>query len=417
MRNSRLGCLTPFGLFASLMTLLVIGGIYVLQGGTMFSPGALSAASGPMLAGVTSHAELGGRCTACHTPPWSVNRMTDRCLDCHTRVRSDLADPTTLHGALASPTENVDCRQCHTEHRGPDAILTTLDNQNFPHDVTGFSLLAHAEKPDRQPFECADCHNENLAGFRPEICANCHERLDAVYINRHTASFGQKCLACHDGVDIFSNFNHDLTPFALSGKHTQVLCQGCHEGSTSRQELQETATDCISCHMKDDPHHGQFGPNCAQCHTPQGWTPATFDHSLSIFPLTGAHQSVSCAGCHINSVYKGTPTQCAACHTDSNFHHGLFGSDCAACHNTSGWLTVNYDRPHSFPQSHGDANSCRDCHPSTLGTWTCYTCHNQAEISKEHTEEGIGDFNNCLRCHPNGLEGDDSGSDEREDDD
>lgn len=482
MKKSRLGCLTPFGLMASLITLLVTGGIYAIQGGTMFSPGALSAISGPMLGGVTSHAELGGRCISCHTAPWNSDRITDRCLDCHTQVRSELTDPSTLHGRLANPPEQGDCRHCHTEHHGPDAILTHIDNQNFPHDLTGFSLLAHTELPDGQPFECIDCHTESLARLEPEICVTCHEQLDIVYLNRHIDAFGQECLPCHDGVDIFGDFSHDLTRFALSGEHTQVACQICHPGATSRQELQDTPTDCSSCHGKNDPHRGQLGSNCAECHTPQGWKPATFDHSRTKFPLTGAHQSVSCDGCHIShtykdtpadcfnchnqddphggqfgtgckachvtdrwdnvsfdhsntnfpltgvhsslscmechsNIFKGTPTRCVACHTDPIFHFGLFGADCSACHNSSGWLPVSYNGPHSFPQAHGDATSCRNCHPSTLTGWTCYTCHDQADIAQEHTEEGISDFSNCLQCHPDGKEGDDHGTDDIGDDD
>jgi hypothetical protein len=61
---------------------------------------------------------------------------------------------------------------------------------------------------------------------------------------------------------------------------------------------------------------------------------------------------------------------------------------------------------------HGDANGCRDCHPSTLTQWTCYTCHNQGEVDQKHREEGIADFSNCLRCHANGDKGEDGGDDD-----
>ncbi len=39
MNNTRLGCLTPAGLVAGGLTLLVVLGIALLQGGGMFSPG------------------------------------------------------------------------------------------------------------------------------------------------------------------------------------------------------------------------------------------------------------------------------------------------------------------------------------------------------------------------------------------
>jgi hypothetical protein len=56
--------------------------------------------------------------------------------------------------------------------------------------------------------------------------------------------------------------------------------------------------------------------------------------------------------------------------------------------------------------NHGNANrDCLVCHPgnNTAG-YTCYTCHDQGEVAREHREEGIGDFGNCIRCHPTGEE-------------
>lgn len=412
MQKPRLGCLTPIGLLASLITLLIIGGFSAVQGGAMFSPGELSTASGPTLGGVNSHAEIKGQCRACHAIPWNSDSMTTRCLGCHIQIQSELADTATLHGALVDSLKNDNCLTCHTEHLGPNGILTLLEDFNFPHDATGFSLLAHAAHPDDTPFVCADCHSSDLTRLDQDICANCHLSLDEVYLNRHIAAFGQDCLACHDGVDIFSNFSHDLTRFALSGKHAEANCLDCHKGNISRQQLQATPTDCASCHSEDDAHQGEFGAICGECHSTDGWLPATFDHNRTDFPLTGAHQNISCDSCHAGSIHKGTPSQCGACHAEPTFHAGLFEADCATCHTTSAWLPVNYTEPHTFPLGHGEANSCRDCHASALSAWTCYTCHDQAEILQEHSEEGINDFNDCMRCHPDGREGDEGSKDE-----
>src|SRR5512143_2804629 len=95
----RLGCLTPLGLIAALITVAIVGGVALTSKAAMFSPGALSArAEGSQaLGGVKSHAELVGDCTACHVDPWDSAVMAWRCLACHTDVRAQLNDPNSLH--------------------------------------------------------------------------------------------------------------------------------------------------------------------------------------------------------------------------------------------------------------------------------------------------------------------------------
>ncbi len=40
-----------------------------------------------------------------------------------------------------------------------------------------------------------------------------------------------------------------------------------------------------------------------------------FDHARTGFQLSGAHRNERCESCHIQGIFKGTPTQCANCHT------------------------------------------------------------------------------------------------------
>lgn len=124
---------------------------------------------------------------------------------------------------------------------------------------------------------------------------------------------------------------------------------------------------------------------------------------------TGAHVSVACAQCHKNNTYKGTPTECAACHAEPVYHLGMFpGQACSQCHNTTAWRPAPYNGPHTFPMTHGQEkgriNTCSTCHQPTLAQWTCYTCHDQAKVTKKHTKEGITNFSDCMRCHPTGRE-------------
>ena len=86
-------------------------------------------------------------------------------LQCHTAVAAEFNDPSALHGALKGTATGLDCRGCHTEHRGPTARLTRLDPATFPHAATGYALTGHARMSDGRAFTCTDCHGENVTTF------------------------------------------------------------------------------------------------------------------------------------------------------------------------------------------------------------------------------------------------------------
>jgi hypothetical protein len=404
----RLGCFTPLGLIAALITLSIVGGVALTSKAAMFSPGALSTRSedGQLLGGVKSHAELVGDCTACHVDPWSSAIMATRCLACHTDVRAQLDDPNSLHSAL--PDVKV-CRACHSEHNGATAALTHVSLQNFPHDRLKFTLAAHQTLSNGQPFTCADCHGENVAEFDRAQCETCHREYQEDFVTTHVADFGGDCLACHDGVDRFSNFDHNRLKFTLSGEHGQIACGQCHARVRAVADFTSAASQCSECHRDDDAHNGAFGADCGQCHTSDGWEDATFDHNLAAFKLTGAHLTVPCAQCHVNGVFTGTPQTCVGCHAEPQEHLGAFGTDCAQCHTTQTWQGAQFD--HVFPLNHGEGGNiaCQTCHTTTdFKQYTCYGCHEHdpADIQEEHLKEGIGDFQDCVRCHDRGQEGD-----------
>jgi hypothetical protein len=91
-----------------------------------------------------------------------------------------------------------------------------------------------------------------------------------------------------------------------------------------------------------------------------GWIPATFDHSKTTFPLTGAHLNVLCAQCHATNQYAGQlPTVCYNCHqqdfasAQSPQSHTGFPTDCTMCHTTTA--------------------ACAKCH-QTATDYTQYCC-------------------------------------------
>ncbi len=475
MRNNRLGCLTGTGIFASLITLFVLVGVAFASGGHMFSSGDLNAQPGETVGNVNSHAQI-SECKACHTAPWESAVMADRCVDCHTDIAEQMFNVAELHGAITQKNSSFACRDCHPEHRGAAAVLTEMNEFDFPHEALGFSLNGHQLKATREAFVCSDCHADDLSTFASDSCQTCHAEMDISYTQAHILSFGTDCLACHDGVDRYGDdFNHDQLTFRLTGKHAEASCTKCHLDARNIADLQFAPQDCFSCHQKDDPHAGAYGNECGVCHSPEGWLPAKFDHNLSTFklegehaetaceechvnnvfkgmpsdcyschseddehggkfgtdcstchtpsdwenatfdhgrtnfPLDGAHTSVACENCHANNVFAGTPSDCFACHAEPVSHAGQFGTECAACHSTNAWTPASFNgQQHIFPLDHGEGGnvSCATCHPSSYQTYTCYGCHehNESNVRSEHLEEGISDFQNCTECHADGRE-------------
>jgi hypothetical protein len=395
------------GILAALITALTIVGYAYARGGLMYNPGPLSTHGDQSLGGVTSHAEIGGDCKACHVSPWGAATMADRCTVCHTNIAEQMRDVATVHGTVMHNEANLGCRHCHPEHRGADAPLTFMDSGSFPHEVMGFSLNTHQFTAARQPFTCVDCHASDVTTFASETCDTCHRQIDVGFMTAHTISFGSACLACHDGVDrLGHNFNHNVSAFKLSGKHVGVACVQCHINARKAGDFATTSQDCYSCHFNDEPHQGRFGPNCSQCHTVDGWTPATFDHNLVAFRLEGKHAQVTCESCHINQQFKGTPTDCYSCHQQNDEHNGQNGTDCAVCHDSTAWTPAAFNGQHTFPLNHGGGATCVTCHPAGFTTYTCYGCHehNEGEVQSKHLEEGIGNFQNCVECHATGDE-------------
>lgn len=399
MRSNRLGCMTGTGLIAALITALIIAGYAYASGGLMYNPGPLNAQSGETLGGVTSHAEIAGNCGACHTAPWDSAVMGDRCAVCHADIAGQMKEVASMHGSILHNNPNLGCRHCHPEHRGAAAKLTELGDATFPHELVGFSLNAHQLTSAREPFNCQDCHADDISKFDPNTCDACHRQMDVAFMTAHTLAYGTACLDCHDGVDRFgTGFDHNKFSFQIKGRHVGLACDKCHYSAHGLGDFPVTLEDCYSCHQKDEPHGGRFGFSCADCHTEAGWTPAKFDHNLSSFKLEGQHQEVPCESCHINKVFQGTPTDCYACHKQDDAHAGQYGSDCSICHNPASWDNVHFDHNTTkFPLTGGHANvPCQSCHSSGqfagLST-ACASCH--ADPAFHAGMFGL----DCASCH------------------
>jgi len=165
-------------------------------------------------------------------------------------------------------------------------------------------------------------------------CADCHADVHRGQIS--IATKDGKCEQCHSEEGFrpstYSLTEHARSRFPLTGAHRAVPCDGCHKeilagGTKVRQFRWEQSLDCARCHQ--DVYRGIFSASadqeCAACHTTAAWSAVQYAHDRTRFPLTGKHAGLECWKCHGARVkriqvaswkFRGTPTQCVACHGD-----------------------------------------------------------------------------------------------------
>lgn len=339
-------------------------------------------------------AHLAVACAQCHTNGYTGTAMD--CLACHSSNYNGAGNPSH-----AANNFDHDCTRCHS--------MNGWTPSTFNHSQTSFPLTgAHTTTL------CIDCHSAGYIGT-PMECFACHESdFNGTTDPNHVANnFGHNCTACHNtNAWQPADFDHNQTGFPLLGAHLAVTCASCHTAGYTN-----TPSDCFACHAGDyngvgDPSHtaNNFDHDCTQCHSMNGWTPATFNHNETAFPLTGAHTTTTCIECH-GSGYAGTPTDCYACHvtdynnvTDPNHVQGGFSHDCRQCHTTNGWEPADYDHNLSQFKLTGAhlAVACVQCHAGgyTGTPMDCVACHDDDYLATTNPSHAAAGFpTDCESCH------------------
>lgn len=294
-------------------------------------PGPLSGVnrSGEMLGGFSNHAMFEMECNHCHAP---IHCITDtKCQDCHMDVARQRAEAVGLH-SLFPGTEK--CQTCHVEHRGREAVISQVLLRNINHQaLSGFSLALHETRFDGTAMICEDCHTQGRFAADEVSCVSCHESANEELMAEHSAKHGENCLVCHNGTSAIVEFVHDEV-YLLEGAHLTLGCVDCHEGEL----FAGTTKTCESCHKEPEMHAGQFGLDCARCHTAVAWAPAQLTQHR--FVLThGDGELLPCNTCHVTSY---TAVSCESCHAAPDMetaHPAEKVSDyapesCVACHPT-----------------------------------------------------------------------------------
>ncbi len=344
-------------------------------------------------------AHMAAQCAACHKN--QVFKSTPKqCVACHQTNYALTTNPN--HASVGFPT---DCQTCHTTN--------AWTGGRFDHSTSGFPLTgAH------QTVSCAQCHKDNQYSSTPTNCVDCHRArfTSANNPNHVQGNFSTNCVQCHTTAGWRpASFDHASTRFALTGRHASAQCQACH----TNNNYQLAFTDCYQCHQQQfaqptNPNHvaGNFGHNCAPCHTTTAWRPSTFNHSTTRFPLTGRHIGRACNECHGNNVFANLPSTCWDCHAsnfnatqDPNHVQRNFSHDCTQCHSTSGWGNAAFDHnATNFPLTGRHATAqCAQCHVNgnyQLSYTNCYPCHQTQFAQPQSPNHVLGNFNHdCAPCH------------------
>ncbi len=350
-------------------------------------------------------------CDACHKNAGNskFQTMSTNCLSCHQTDFKKTTNPNHVAGGAAFLAP---CESCHST----DNWL----NAKFDHAATGFLLTGGHASP---PVPCAHCHINNNYNLGATPCVTCHmaQFTGAKNPDHVAGNFPQTCESCHTAAGWSpATFDHASVNFPLTGGHTVPprTCTDCHINNN----YQLTSTACVTCHLLNfqnakNPDHvvGGFAQTCEVCHNTSAWQPATFDHSKTAFPLTGAHQDPPrvCADCHINNNYNITVTTCISCHqtafdgATTPVPHAGFPTTCENCHDTVLWTDGKFDHTTTgFPLTglHTDPpRVCTDCHVNnnySITTTTCVSCHLANFQGAKNPDHVAGGFaQTCEICH------------------
>ncbi len=312
------------------------------------------------------------------------------------------------------------CTQCHTE----ESFTLFKGRGKFNHNTTNFTL-----KGKHQQIDCFSCHKKTT---NPKLVFQDRNTVEetnciACHTDTHEGKLGNDCATCHNENSFVSSktmnaFDHNLSDFALVGKHTEVDCKKCHKVGKFTDTLEFSS--CTSCHT--DYHEGEFiknnnTPDCNTCHSLEsGFDTSLFgleQHELTQFPLEGAHSATPCFACHVSDTdekwrFKDKGNSCVECHEDihENFITSTYypENNCSTCHVNETWNSVTFNHKNTNWALEGKhlEIACKECHITSTDENSfiqkfkgldsnCTNCH-ENNHGKQFEINGVTD---CIRCH------------------
>lgn len=200
----------------------------------------------------------------------------------------------------------------------------------------------------------------------------------------------------------------------LGKKVSNDKCLVCHEEIKSRIDQgagyhasnEVSGKDCATCHSE---HHGRRFDMVR-------FDEVNFNHNLTGYRLTGAHQKIDCRQCHLpdfidepdlkkrEETYLGLDQKCAACHED--YHQNTLSNNCATCHTTTAFTPAgnfNHDQTDFALLGKHKEVECIECHQmesrndasfqvfAGVAFANCNSCHDDVHQNNLGT--------NCKQCH------------------
>lgn len=275
------------------------------------------------------------------------------------------------------------------------------------------------------PQNCNKCHVNGKRDLDDKKCLACHTLIDeriekGVGVHASSKAKGRPCVLCHKehkgaAADIFGwptfggqqKFDHGITGFVLSGRHSVVKCEECHKQKTptGRPSFLLAPTSCQGCHRSP---HGELHDvlaGCDRCHDAKSWRPLEpmkFDHNTDArFPIETKHIGVPCSSCHPKSLFRlaNWVNDCTPCH--KNVHgDALFGQKrCTTCHSAKvNFNVIDFDHNHKtrFALDGPHKKPCQSCHAPTERRSpgrNCDACH------KDVHQGRFVKTGECSACH------------------
>ena len=346
-------------------------------------------------------------CSECHQSESQLrfDPIGTNCIHCHREDYEQTERPD--HQKLNFSTN---CNECHDPLNG-NWDADRVDHEFFPLE------LGH----DIQ--DCAACHQTGDFSETSAECIDCHGKDFENTINPDHLELGfdQDCRMCHTidpGWSPADYKDHDEFHFPIySGAHQGKWseCLDCHTNSDNYSLF-----SCIVCHLNpetDEKHEGYRSyvyenSACLECH-PNGEVGEKFNHEITGFALTGAHDGLECSACHQNG-YTGTPSDCYACHSqdyeesrDPDHTELIFPIDCKSCHSTDpGWSPALFEIHEVYYPLVGAhsriAGECLKCHEQGYDNTptTCVGCHQDSyDQTNNPVHTAAGFSTNCTECH------------------
>ena len=139
-----------------------------------------------------------------------------------------------------------------------------------------------------------------------------------------------------------------------------------------------------------------------------------FDHTRTGFILEGLHARERCESCHINGVFRGTPRDCATCHTSGTLYgrgnttksatHIPTRAACDTCHTARSFSGARFTHTGVTP------GSCQSCHNGSTApgksanhiatTASCDSCHRTgAWLPAANFDHAGVQPGTCATCH------------------